>query len=76
MYLTVCMYTMGIKYSRRPEEDMESPGSGVTDACKRLWGFWKLDLGPLKKQPGLLMTKQCLQALKQYITGHVSQFCY
>ena len=55
---------------------MESPGTGVTDACKLPWGFWKLDLGPLKKEPGLLLTMQCLQALKQYITGHMSQFCY
>ena len=43
----VCMYTVYAWYPQRPEEDIGSPGTGVTDGCEPPCGSWKLNLGPL-----------------------------
>ena len=37
-------------YLQRSEENVRSPGTGVTDGCEPPREYWKLKLGPLGKQ--------------------------
>lgn len=39
---------------QRPEEDIESPGTGLTDSCKPTCGYWDLNTALLEEQPVLL----------------------
>lgn len=50
-------------YLQNPEEGTRSPGLRVTDGRKLLCGNWRSNLGPLKKQQGLLVTKPFLWVL-------------
>ena len=44
---------------RGTEEDIGSPGAGVTDGCEVL--CWELNLGSLKEQPAFLTAEVYLQ---------------
>lgn len=46
---------MCLVYIRRPEEGIESSGTGVTDICKSQYGWWESNLGPLQEQPGSVL---------------------
>ena len=43
---------------QRPEEGIRSPGTGVKGGCKPPCECWELNLGPLKKQPVVLLTAE------------------
>lgn len=45
----------------RPEEDIGSLWTGVSDGCETLCGFWKLNQDPLQEQQILLTTEPSLQ---------------
>ena len=49
MYMSIClnarMYTMGVLCPKGPEEDVRSPGTGVTDGCNRA-ALWVLTTEP------------------------------
>lgn len=52
---SVCVYINGSctymsEYPRNPEEDVGSPGAGVTGGCELQCGCWKLNEGPLQQQ--------------------------
>ena len=42
---------------------IRSPGTGVTDTCVLLCGYWELNPGPLEDQPVLLTAEPSLQPL-------------
>lgn len=42
----------------RLEDDVGSPGTGVTDTCDHVGGSWELNLCPLEEQPVLLISEQ------------------
>lgn len=50
----------------RPEEDVESPGTGIISSCKLLCGCWDLNLIPLEEQPMLLSAEPSLHPLNKY----------
>lgn len=56
------VYHIHIWYSQTPEEGVESHGTKVTVSCELLCGCWKLNAGPLEKQPALF--KPSLLSLK------------
>ena len=43
------------------EEDLGSPGTGVTDGYEPLCGSWELNLGSLNEQPMLLTPETFFQ---------------
>lgn len=45
------------------EEDMVSPGAGVTGGCESPCGCWVLKLGPLQEQQALVPAESSLPAL-------------
>ena len=49
--------------SREAEEDIRSPGTGITDGCKLLCGYWEVNPGPLE-QLVLFTTEPSLQPEK------------
>lgn len=53
--LPVCMFVsyVYVWYLRGLEEGVV-PGTGVTDVCELMCGFWELNLGPLEEQPVVL----------------------
>jgi hypothetical protein len=58
---TVCSWCL-----RRPEEDVESPETRVTDSCEMLCECWESNLGLLEEQLMLLNAELSLQPLKKY----------
>jgi hypothetical protein len=48
--------------SREAEEDIRSPGTGITDGSELLWGCWELNTSPLE-EPMLLTREPSLQPL-------------
>lgn len=58
----VCVCVSYVKYLRRPEGAIRSPGSvtGVTDSHEPLYGCWELSLDLLEEKPVLLTTEICL----------------
>jgi hypothetical protein len=40
------MYTMGVLCPKGPEEDVRSPGTGITDGCNRA-ALWVLTTEPI-----------------------------
>ena len=44
----------------RPVEGIRSLGTGVTDACERLCGYWESNVDPLEEKPVLFMTEPSL----------------
>lgn len=40
----------------RPEEDVDSPGTGVADSCEPLCWCWELNPDPLLEDPVLLIS--------------------
>jgi hypothetical protein len=57
--LSACMSVchMHVRCSRRPEEGLSPPWTGVTDG----WGCWESNPGPLHKHPKSLTAEQSLQ---------------
>lgn len=49
--------------SRRPGEDLGSPGTGDTDGCESPGGCWELSLGLLDERPVLLTAELSFQSL-------------
>lgn len=47
---------------QRPEEGV----TGETDGCELLYGYWELDLVPLKEELGLLTTELSLHPFAIY----------
>ncbi|KAL6035842.1 hypothetical protein STEG23_034826 [Scotinomys teguina] len=45
-------------YPWRPEEDIESPGAGVTGSCELPSGSWELNPGSLREKPVLVAPAQ------------------
>jgi hypothetical protein len=50
----------------RSEEDIGSPGKGVTDNHKLPWSCWELNLGPLQEQQVLLIAEASLHSSGLY----------
>lgn len=49
----VCLvFTTGQKKALK---GIRSPGSGLTDRCEPLYGFWELNMGPLLERPVLAL---------------------
>lgn len=46
-----------------PEEDVEAPGTEVTEGCGLLCEYWELNLGPLDERPPPLTAEPSLQIL-------------
>lgn len=66
IYVLVCCLHMSVAHMcacclQKLVENVRSPGSGVTDDCESLYGFWELNSGPLKEQPVLLIAKLSFQ---------------
>ena len=55
------------------EEDMGSPGTGVTDSCELSRGRLELNPGPLQGQQGFLATEQNLHS---DLTPFSEFFCF
>lgn len=53
-YLHVCPYTIFGPCTRRLEESVRFPGTGISDAFILQCGCWKSSPGPLEGKPGLL----------------------
>jgi hypothetical protein len=52
----------------------DCPGIGATDNYELTCGCWKLNLGPLKKQPVFLTTEPSLQPPnKSFLKGKTKQ---
>ena len=66
-FLHACFCTTGLKFQKRLEEGIRSPGSGVTDGCEPPCGYGELNPGPLEEQPVLLTTDPLFLAL----SGHL-----
>lgn len=49
--------------SRRPGEDLGSPGTGDTDGCESPGGCWELSLGLLDERPVLLTAELSFQPI-------------
>lgn len=54
------VYHMKACSPRKPEEDVSSPGTGITDVCKLPCGGWQLMLGLLEEKPVLLIVEPSL----------------
>jgi hypothetical protein len=46
---------------QRTEEDIGSPGTGVTGGCEPLFGCWESNLGPVQEKQVFLTTELTLQ---------------
>jgi hypothetical protein len=60
-----------LSYMPGTQEGIRSPGTGFTECCETLCGYWELNPGPLQKQPVFLTTEPSLQpqftrTLKEY----------
>lgn len=53
-YLSVCICTICLQCSERPEKGVGSPGIEVTDVCELSRRCWESNPGPQQGQPGLL----------------------
>lgn len=60
--LCMSMYTVYMPDTQRPEGDMKSPQTGVTDGYESPYGFQDSSTGPLEKQQLLLTTEPSSQA--------------
>ena len=58
MSISFCFMYMSPK-----EEDIGSPGDGVTHGCDPSCGYWELNPVSLQEQPVLLATEPSLQTL-------------
>ncbi|XP_052046945.1 exportin-7 isoform X2 [Apodemus sylvaticus] len=50
-----------ILLNEKPEENMSSPGTGITGGCELPYGCWELNRGPPEEQPVLLNAEPSLQ---------------
>lgn len=55
------MYYMHAQLPQKSQEDIKSPGTGVTDYHESLCKCWELNPGPLQEQQMFLTTKFQLQ---------------
>lgn len=53
------------QWPKKSGEGVRFPGTGVTDDCEPLGGFWDLNLGPLQEQNVLLTNEPSLQPEKE-----------
>ena len=51
--LHMCLYSMHVQDTQKPEEGVRSPGTGVIDSCEPPCVCWESNLGPVEKQPVL-----------------------
>ena len=66
MYMSVLPACISVYHAcvwclQRPEEEIRSPGIGVTDNCKPPCGCRELNSGPLEEQAMLLIAEPSLQ---------------
>ena len=54
-------------YPQRTEEGVRTPGTGITDSCEPLCGYWELNLSSLEEHPVLLLTEPPLQPLEKLL---------
>lgn len=54
-------------YLWRAEKSIESPGSGITDRCEPLCGYWELTLGTPEEQPVFLVYESSLWPLNYFL---------
>lgn len=62
VWLCVCLYTMLIQGLQRQEEDVGSPRTEIAGICEPVFGWWELNVGPLKEQQVPLALKPSIQS--------------
>ena len=62
---------MYMQCPQRPEEEIVSPGTGVTGGCKSLWEVLGTEPGPLQRQHVVLTSEPSLKPLACTLNKHV-----
>lgn len=64
--------TTHMEFQQRPEEEVGSLGTGVTDCCDLAYGCWGPNLGALQQQQVLLTEAPSLQHLGQILNRTIA----